>query len=495
MTFALKLSRWVAQAFSVVGTVAALAACAGDPTGAPVVAEKPATDSSTSANPNPNPNPAPVRGGYYASPSGSSSANGSKDQPWSLTAALAGGNGKVQPGDTVWLRGGTYRGTFTSTVSGASGKPVVFRQYPGEHALIDGAGTAKTGVALKVSGSWVVLWGFEMTNSEPTRTSSQLGNGGRAHALANYASHTKYISLVVHDFGVGIYNESQYSDVEIVGCVFYNNGWQGPDRGHGHAIYLRSNDGPVTARDNVRFNQFGYGVHVFTNPGEGQLNNIRIEGNVSFNSGGLANNYPAQNILVGGDDRATGDVVKGNMTYFASGWSAANVRIGYGSLKNGSVDVRDNYFAGGGPVLNMGYWSSATASGNTLIGTSSVVSISDPSMSASLFSGQTSSQLPTTTKVFVRKVPYETGRVNVVVYNWGKDGSVTVNLAGMLPNGSQYEVHNVQDLNGSAVASGTFNGGSVTVPIRSVQAPVPVGWSKHPGTGTEFSTFIVTIRQ
>jgi hypothetical protein len=65
----------------------------------------------------------------------------------------------------------------------------------------------------------------------------------------------------------------------------------------------------------------------------------------------------------------------------------------------------------------------------------------------------------------------------------------------MLPNGSQYEVHNVQDLNGSAVASGTFNGGSVTVPIRSVQAPVPVGWSKHPGTGTEFSTFIVTIRQ
>ena len=485
MTLALKL-------LMTVGTVAALVGCAGDPLAAPPAdAGQPAGDTSSVSTPN----PSVSHGGFFVSPAGSSSGDGSMDRPWTLSAALAGGNGKVQPGDTIWLRAGTYRGSFQSTVSGTSGNPVVFRQYPGEHAIIDGAGTARTGNALKVTGSWVTFWGFEMTNTDADRTSSELGNGGRAHALANYASHTRYIGLIVHDYGVGIYNDYHYSDVEIVGCVFYNNGWQGPDRGHGHAIYIRSNTGPVTARDNVIFNQFGYGVHVFTNPGEGLLNNIRIEGNVAFNNGMLSDNSSASNILVGGDDKADNDVVKGNMTYFASTSKSTNMKIGYGSTKNGSVQIKDNYVAGGGPVLNMGYWSSTTASGNTFIGTSSLVTINNPSLSSSTFSGQTSSSLPTTTKVFVRKVPYEAGRVNVVVYNWGKDGSVTVNLDGMLPAGSRYEVHNVQDMDGSAVASGTFNGGSVTLPIRSVSAPAPVGWSNHPGTGTEFAAYIVTIRQ
>ena len=73
-------------------------------------------------------------------------------------------------------------------------------------------------------------------------------------------------------------------------------------------IYLRSNTGPVMARDNIMFNQFGYGVHVFTNPGQGQLNNIRLEGNVSFNNGTLSNNSSSSNILFGGDDYSTGGV-------------------------------------------------------------------------------------------------------------------------------------------------------------------------------------------
>lgn len=498
MSTTLKLSHRLAKNLWVLGAAAALAACAGenmiaDPT-LPDSTTTAAADTTSINAPAPDPKPT-TRGGYYASPSGSSGGDGSQQSPWDLRTALAGGNGKVQPGDTVWLRAGTYKGSFAVTVSGASGKPVVFRQYPGEHAIIDGASTAKTGTALKVQGDWVTLWGFEMTNTNTTRTSSELGNGGRAHGLANYASHTRYISLIVHDFGVGIYNDYHYSDVEIVGCVFYNNGWQGPDRGHGHAIYLRSNTGPVTARDNIMFNSFGYGVHVFTNPGEGLLNNIRLEGNVSFNAGGLANAYPAQNILLGGDDRANDDVVKDNMTYFPSSWDATNVRIGYGTLKNGSVDIRNNYFAGGTTVVSMGYWSSASATGNTIMGTGKQVTINDPSMASGTFAGQTKSALPTTTKVFVRKVPYEGGRVNIVVYNWGKDGSVSVSLDGMLPVGSQYEIHNVQDLNGSPVASGTFSGGSVTMPIRAVDAPTPVGWSKHPGTGTEFGSYVVTIRQ
>ena len=434
-------------------------------------------------------------GGYFVSASGSSSADGSLAHPWSLSAALSGAAGRVQPGDTIWLRGGTYRGAFTVTAGGSSGQPVVFRQYPGERAIIDGAGTARSGTILNVRAPYVVLWGFEITDTDADRTYSQTGNAGRPHGVANYASHTQYISLVVHDVGVGIFNDANQSDVEITGSVFYNNGWQGPDRGHGHAIYIRSNTGPVTAHDNVMFNQFGYGVHVFTNPGEAKLNNVHIEDNIAFNSGTLATNSASRNILLGGDDTADRDVVSGNMTWFPATLASVNMQIGYGTLPNGSVTVSNNYSAGGSPVLSMGFWSSVTASGNTFAGTSSVVSIDDPSLSASRFAGQTASTLPTTTKVFVRAVPNDPGRAIVAVYNWGQNSSVTLNLDGILPRGAKYDIRNVQDLNGTPAVSGTYDGGSVSLPIRAVAAPTPVGWqARSPATGTLFNAYLVTVR-
>src|SRR3954470_13263697 len=64
------------------------------------------------------PNPG-VHTGYFMSSSGSSSADGSMAHPWTLSAALAGASGRIQPGDTIWLRGGTYRGTFALTAGGS----------------------------------------------------------------------------------------------------------------------------------------------------------------------------------------------------------------------------------------------------------------------------------------------------------------------------------------------------------------------------------------
>lgn len=435
--------------------------------------------------------------GYYVAPNGSSGGDGSEARPWDLATGLAGAGGRVQPGDTVWLRGGTYRGAFRATACGVEGRPVVFRQYPGERAIIDGTGTPSRGPSVFYVGcSWTVFWGFEIMNSDPVRTTTLTGNGIRPNSVANYASHTKYVNLVVHDGGVAFYNDPEFMDVEIVGCVVYNNGWQGPDRGHGHALYLKSYTGPVIVRDNILFSQFGYGVHVYTNAGAGELNNIHLEGNVSFNNGTIATNSTSANILLGGDGRATGDVLKRNMTYYPAGVPSANVKIGYGTLVNGSVELVENYFMRGGPVLTMGYWTSVTATGNSFVGTGSLITLNDPTLSAGIFAGQSSSSLPTATRVFVRKNPYEEGRANIVVYNWSNAGAVSVDLSGIVPVGAQYEIRNVHDLYGAPVASGTFGGGSVNLPIESIQSPAPVGWSKRaPSTGTEFNTYIVTIRR
>src|SRR5262245_37174151 len=51
--------------------------------------------------------------GFHVSPNGSSSGNGSVGSPWDLTTALNQPS-SVQPGATIWLHAGTYRGNFTS---------------------------------------------------------------------------------------------------------------------------------------------------------------------------------------------------------------------------------------------------------------------------------------------------------------------------------------------------------------------------------------------
>jgi len=443
---------------------------------------------------------APPRG-YYAAPppNGSRSGDGSMPRPWDLATALAGGGGRVQPGDTVWLRGGTYRGAFRSTLQGREGLPVVVRQYPGERAIIDGAGSTKS--TLYVAGENSVFWGFELTNSDPVRTSASAGNAIRPDVVVNHAPHVKYINLVVHDGGVAFYTDPRYADVEIAGTIIYNNGWQGPDRGHGHGLYVKNYTGPLVARDNVVFNQYGYGVHAYTNASSGKLVNIRIEGNVAFNNGMLATRESsrelgAPNILLGGDGYATGDVVRENLTYFSPAVSRANVMVGWKTLRNGDVVVEGNYFAGGAPVLEFGFWGAARVTNNTFVGArgGSLVNRNDPRASGQIWRDNVEERNPTATKVVVRANPYEAGRAHVVVFNWGKQRAVHVDVAGILAAGDRYEVRNVQDLFGAPVASGTVTGQAITMPLGGIRPPVPVGFSSSPApqTGPDFDVFLLT---
>src|SRR5450759_4848487 len=77
---------------------------------------------------------------FYASPAGTTGTGpgtGTITNPWALQTALA-QPAAVQPGDTIWLRGGTYTGNFTSYLTGSARAAIVVRQYPGERATLDG---------------------------------------------------------------------------------------------------------------------------------------------------------------------------------------------------------------------------------------------------------------------------------------------------------------------------------------------------------------------
>ena len=73
---------------------------------------------------------------FYVASNGSASGDGSKGQPWDLATALAHPHG-VHPGDTIWVRGGTYVGHFKSLLRGAPDKPIIVRPHPGEWFVID----------------------------------------------------------------------------------------------------------------------------------------------------------------------------------------------------------------------------------------------------------------------------------------------------------------------------------------------------------------------
>ena len=218
--------------------------------------------------------------GYFVTVNGSQTGDGSATNPWSLATALA-QPGVVHPGDTIWVHGGTYKGNFVSNLTGSVGAPIVLRQFPGERATIDGR--------LDINGQYAYYWGFEVTDSDPLRVSAIVGSRPAdlpRNAVTVFVTgpFNKLINLVVHDLGDGMFSGSSAEGLEVYGSVFYNNGWIGPDRGHGHNVYLQNQNATKSVIDNVMFNSFDAGLHIYGSD-IAYLWNFDIEGNTIFDSG------------------------------------------------------------------------------------------------------------------------------------------------------------------------------------------------------------------
>lgn len=66
---------------------------------------------------------------------GDDADDGSEAKPWrTINHALP----QLEPGDTLYLRGGSYFENVYCAVAGLPGKPITIRSYPGESATIDG---------------------------------------------------------------------------------------------------------------------------------------------------------------------------------------------------------------------------------------------------------------------------------------------------------------------------------------------------------------------
>lgn len=448
--------------------------------------------------------------GRYVSPTGRSTGAGTSDSPWDLATALRQPAGVVA-GDTIWMRGGTYKGCYTSELRGTSAKPIVVRQYPGERAIIDNASC--NNAALTANGAYTYFWGFEVMNSAPRK--------GGPIGINAFGDYLKFINLVVHDAsdsGIGFWAPADGG--EIYGTILYNNG---RDFNLDHGIYTQNAVGTKRIADNIVFNSWAFGLHVYGSD-NAQLKGYTIEGNALFTNGSIGENGVAPNVLVGGGTPAERIVIRDNYLY-SNVAKSGNMWLGY-EVTNKDLTLKDNYIAGGGAALRLWRWTTASISGNTIFGSTEIANIQGSAngfafannsyyRDASAKSWVLGSQYlpftnwktvvgagssdrvvathPTGTRVFVRANEYEAGRGHVVIYNWDKTGTVSANVSSILKAGDRYEVRNVQNLFADPVLSGTYTGGSLSLPMSGNGTAAPIGGSARApqSTGPEFQVFLI----
>ena len=257
---------------------------------------------------------------FFVSPGGSLSGDGSWDSPWDLATALQ-HPPAVRPGDTIWLRGGTYRGAYVSKLSGTEIAPILVREMPTEEVIIDLFDSSSgIGTLMELGGQHTWYWGFEVFSSDSSpRVTSEAGSWPESVTRGDFhvkGSHLKLINLEIHDLGQGLGFWSAGTGGEANGLIIYNNGWSSVDRNHGHAIYTQNEGAVRRLVDNVAFHQFRNGIMVYGSA-KASLKDYHIEGNVSFaNGGAVGEGYVGSfQLLIGGGSVAENITVTNNFTY------------------------------------------------------------------------------------------------------------------------------------------------------------------------------------
>ncbi len=412
---------------------------------------------------------AAVSGGrFHVAPNGVAAGKGTKSHPWDLRTAFR-QPAPVQPGDTIWLHGGVYRGAYECFLRGTATAPIIVRSYPGEWAIIDNGRTKNNALWVKGAHTW--FWGFEVTSSNPNPTRDESG--------INFVSSagTKLINLVIHDEGATAINPySAATNAEIYGCIVYYNGREDdPARRNGYGIYGQNNaPSKKFIMENFFFNMFGiFPVHM-AGSSAARLDDMTFTGNTIFGH----TLYDQKNVIALYGNFEVGSGKNQNPEWSSNFFYRADLWLGYNGDGVENATLTNNYFFRGG-ITEHPANTYREKSGNVVTSTGN--------------------------QVFVRPNKYadqyEPRRANIIVFNGSGASSVSVHLpAGVLSVGDRYELKDVQNFFGPPVVTGTYRGGAIAIRIPgssdSIAVPlsIPVnrpGSSRPEHTSNEFGAFVL----
>lgn len=431
---------------------------------------------------------------FHVSGFASSNGDGSRANPWLINTALK--SSTVQPGDTVTIDGGTYvnpfngqdHDAFECNLIGSSSRPIIVRAAPGQHVTLDGANSQQNDI-LRITGSYVWVWGLEIYSSSPNRYSPSGGSfppvseiqRGYCVAVSQGTNPVgvKVINCIIHD-GFGGFNAWSTTGTELYGCVLYNNGWLASDKDHGHNIYIQNVAGSERATNGCII--WGAYENLVQAYGTQNTDDFTFDQNISF--------MPIDGGFLVGGAVVSNNLKLTNNYFYSSTISSPLIDLGWNPYGRGlaNATITGNYIGGG--ELQFQKPISGDISGNTIyygymVGASS----SDYPNNA-----WTTSK-PTTNKIVVIPNKYEPGRANIAVYNWTHASSVQVDLSGVLTTGDQYTIIDAQNPSG-IVASGSYSG-PASISMNGLVVAQPVGPGSGQGKATrthtpsEFGAFIV----
>lgn len=258
-------------------------------------------------------------------------------EPVQFYKAIASGN--IIPGDTLYLRGGTYRGDWLLDIDGTAEAPIIIKPYNLEPVTIDG--TFNFG-----NSQHVHVMDINFTNSNPDRT--LWDEGITMNNIGDWLIGCDIRDM--HSDGVNWFGSGIGGVVEcrILNCgseaLSYINDW-------GHAIYTHNNGGGLrTIARNLLLPQIGrYGIHIYSESAN-YLRDYLVENNVNL--------HP---VHTGGGQGLTDYVYQGNVS---SGVYEQHGR--YSQQANNTAIIQNNTLIGLSSFYVESGWIALTETGNTV---------------------------------------------------------------------------------------------------------------------------------
>jgi hypothetical protein len=284
----------------------------------------------------------------------------------------------------------------------------------------------------------------------------------------------------------------------MYGCTSYYHGWSVDqethpgERTHGHGHYCQhyGTDGSTRGYfENVFWRNWNHNWQAY-NEGDGTYKNVELKGNAFFSSGVEPAYTPQRNFLIGGygvTPAADGsNTIHENFVY-DSAPTGSDFKLGYMTYPIDNPNCHDNFL----PGINV----DALMTGSTANVTGNILTHTEGD-DFDIGSQNTFRTKPLTGQdVFVRPNAYETGRANIIVYNWDESSTVSVDVSSVLSVGDHYAVYNYQNLVGvDAVVAGTYTGSNITLPMTSgggLTQAAPVRYNTPPATWPKFNVFLI----
>lgn len=388
---------------------------------------------------------------YFVAPEGRPENAGTPESPWDLASALGGGH-EIEPGATLFLRGGVYRRRpqemFEVRLSGAEEKPIHVRPLRGERVTIDG------GLQVVEPTAHVWIWDLEIMVSEPnpvepTEPGSSPVSFTRPNGGVNVlgSRNNKFINLVVHHCRGGFGFWSGHVNGEIYGCLIYDNGWWGQDRGHGHAVYTQNQEGTKVIADCIMTGGYSYTMHAYGSE-RAYVDHFLIEGNIAYDGGPF---------LVGGGRPSQDIQVCHNYLYNVP------MRIGYAAPENHDCLLRDNVIVHAN--LEVKNYRSGEVRDNLLVDGQ----VDLPGSENLTVEGNRTLPLDSLRQegplIVLRPNKYDPNRAHLAIFNWGRALAVQVDGAGFLRDGERFVLKDPKHFFGDPVHWGVCEKGKIMVPL------------------------------